>query len=165
MSRLTATISTLCGLRGFRQTLQQRGYTVIEIAIIIVTLGIIAAVAIPRFADMAESSKINATKQEMMSIKTAIVGNPSAVAGGEYVDRGYEGDVGSLPATLQDLVVKPDTVSGYDPISRLGWNGPYMDSAGGEYRTDAWGNNYVFNPATRTILSTGGGSDTIRVVF
>lgn len=145
--------------------MNQRGYTIIEIAIIIVTLGIIAAVAIPRFADLADSSKVNATKQELMSLKQAIIGNPSAIAGGEYVDRGFEGDVGLPPSQLEDLIVKPDTVSAYDPISRIGWNGPYMDSSGGEYLTDAWGNGYVYSPASRTILSTGGGADTIRVVF
>ena len=144
---------------------RERGFTLIEIAIIIVTLGIIAAVAIPRFADMASSSKINATKQELLALKTAIVGNPSAVAGGEYIDRGYEGDVGAPPGRLQDLVIKPDSVGPYDPISRLGWNGPYMDSSHGEYLVDAWGNTYVYLPALRTILSTGGGSDTIRVIF
>jgi hypothetical protein len=34
-----------------------------------VALGILAAVAIPKFGDMAESSKVNATKKEMIALK------------------------------------------------------------------------------------------------
>lgn len=143
----------------------ERGYTLIEIVIVIVTLGIIAAVAIPRFADISDSAKETATQEELQTIKQAIVGNPAAVAAGVHVDRGFLGDVGFVPTRLEDLVAKPDSVSVYNPITRLGWNGPYMDSADGNYLTDAWGNGYVYTPGSRQILSTGGGSDTIRVTF
>lgn len=154
--------------RHNRQTsclIDRRGFTLIEIVIIIVTLGILAAVAVPRFVDLTENSKVNATKQELMSLKRAIIGNPDVVAGGEYVDRGFEGDVGFVPSQLSDLVAKPDSVSPYNPLNRLGWNGPYMDSAGGDYTLDAWGNAYVYVPGARMIFSTGGGTDTIRVTF
>ena len=145
--------------------LDQEGFTLIELVIVIVALGILAAVAVPRFADMANSSKINATRQELSSLKKAIIGEPSAVAGGAYVDRGFEGDVGFVPGRLQDLVTRPDSVAVYNPLSRLGWNGPYIDSAGGSYLTDAWSNNYAYDPSNRRILSTGGGTDTIRITF
>ncbi|MCH9032827.1 MAG: hypothetical protein IIB00_11300, partial [candidate division Zixibacteria bacterium] len=42
--------------------------------------------------------------------------------------------------------------------SGLGWNGPYMDSAGGDYLIDAWGVAYGYDATTRTITSTGGPS-------
>ena len=141
------------------------GFTLIEIVIIIVTLGILAAVAVPRFADMANGAKVNATKQEMLSLKKAIVGDPSAVSGGQHIDRGFEGDLGNPPSQLQDLAVKPDTLAGYDPLTRLGWNGPYIDGANNDYLSDAWGNSYVYRPGSRTILSTGGGSDTLEINF
>ncbi|MBU0984731.1 MAG: type II secretion system protein GspG, partial [candidate division Zixibacteria bacterium] len=104
-------------------------------------------------------------KQELVALKPAIEGNPSAVAGGEYIDRGFEGDVGFVPSQLPDLARKPDSVTSYDQISRLGWNGPYIAESEGEYLTDAWGNAYIYQPALRTIFSTGGGSDTIRITF
>ena len=144
--------------------LDRDGFTLIELAIIIVTLGILAAVAVPRFADLANSSKINATKQELTALKRAIVGNPAAVSGGVYIDRGFEGDAGFVPSRLEDLVTRPDSVATYDALTRLGWNGPYLDGAGGEYLTDAWSTDYVYQPGSRQILSTGG-SDTIRITF
>jgi len=145
--------------------LDQGGFTLIELVIIIVTLGILAAVAVPKFSDMANSSRINATRSELTSLKKAIVGDPSAIAGGAYVDRGFEGDVGFVPGRLQDLVIRPDTIPYYNPLTRLGWNGPYVDSANAAYVTDAWGDAYIYQPGSRQIMSTGGGTDTIRVTF
>jgi len=135
--------------------MNESGFTLIELVIIIVVLGIIAAVAIPKFGDLSENSKVGATKEEMLHIKRAIVGDPQVVAGGEYINRGFEGDVGHVPGSLSDLVSKPDSVTNYDKFTRFGWNGPYIDSAGLEYLTDAWGQSYAYNSIARTITATG----------
>lgn len=145
--------------------LGQGGFTLIELVIVIVVLGIIAAVAIPKFGNFAENSKINATKEEMIALKRAIVGNPAAVSGGSYIDRGFEGDVGFAPSSLTDLIIKPGSVSVYNQLTRLGWNGAYIDSSGGDYIKDAWGDNYVYSFASRTITSTAGGGTSIVVSF
>lgn len=144
--------------------LGQKGFTLTELVIIIVTLGILAAVAIPKFSNMAESSKVSATKQELAALKQAIVGNPQAVSGGKYVDRGFEGDVGTPPNNLIDLAVKPDTLASYNKFTSLGWNGPYIDDAENSFLSDAWGASYVYQRSARMILSVGG-SDTISVSF
>ena len=143
----------------------QGGFTLIELVIIIVTLGILAAVAVPKFSDMANSSKVNATRQELQALKKAITGDPSVTAGGAYIDRGFEGDVGFVPGCLQDLVRKPDSVVAYNALTRLGWNGPYIDSAAGAYLADAWGGAYVYQPGSRQILSVGSSHDTVKVTF
>jgi Tfp pilus assembly major pilin PilA len=142
----------------------ESGFTLVELVIIIVTLGILAAVAIPRFSGIAENSKVTATREELHRLKLAVVGNPAAISAGVYTDRGFEGDVGFAPQRLEDLVVKPDTVVSYNKFTRLGWNGPYVDSSGGDYLTDAWGVGYLYDPAQRRIASVGGG-DTIAVSF
>lgn len=142
----------------------QRGFTLIELVMIIVVLGIIAAVAIPKMGNMTENSKVAATKSEMLMLKKAIVGNPQAVAGGRFVDVGFEGDVGHPPSVLTELGAKPDTVAAYDKFTRLGWNGPYVDTAGSEYLTDAWGTGYVYDVSGRRLISIGG-SDSIVVSF
>ncbi len=77
--------------------LAQAGFSLIELVIAIVVLGILAAVAIPKYADMTRTSKVTATQDELNLLRRAIVGNPSAVAGGQYIDRGFEGDLGFPP--------------------------------------------------------------------
>ena len=144
--------------------LDQSGFTLVELVIVIVVLGILAAVAIPKFGAITESSKITATKKEMMSLKLAIGGNPEVVAGGKAVDRGFEGDVGFIPSRLADLAVKPDSIQAYNKLSRLGWNGPYIDSANGSYLTDAWGAAYIYQPSSRRFISTST-TDSIFVYF
>jgi len=144
--------------------LAQAGFTLIELVMIIVVLGVLAAVAIPKLGDVTENSKITATKKELLALKVAISGNPDAVAGGKYIDRGFEGDVGFAPSSLQDLVIKPDSVSAYDKLTSLGWNGPYLDSTEGNYLKDGWGVDYAYQPSSRRIISYGG-SDSIIVGF
>lgn len=144
--------------------LAQSGFTLVELVMIIVVLGILAAVAIPRLGDVTENSKITATKKELLALKVAISGNPDAIAGGRYVDRGFEGDVGFVPSLLADLVSKPDSVSTYNKLTGLGWNGPYIDSTESKYLKDAWDVNYVYQPGSRRIVSVGG-SDSIIVGF
>jgi hypothetical protein len=114
---------------------------------------------------MSGSAKIAATKEEMTSLKRAIVGNPSAVSGGQYIDRGFEGDIGFAPSSLQDLAIKPDSIAAYNQLTRLGWNGPYVDSAAGLYLKDAWGANYLYDRPNRRLISIGGAPDSIIIPF
>jgi len=142
----------------------QSGFTLIEIVMVVVVLGILAAVVVPRIGGLSESSRINATKSEMLMLKRAIIGNSSIIAGGRYIDVGFEGDIGRPPISLTELAVKPDSLASYDKFTRIGWNGPYVDTAGGDYLTDAWGSAYAYNPSGRTIVSLGG-PDTIKISF
>jgi type II secretory pathway pseudopilin PulG len=144
--------------------LDQRGFTLIELVIIIVTLGILAAVAIPKFGELAENSKKTATRDELQTLKRAIVGNAQAISGGKYVDKGFEGDIGYPPSRLEDLVSKPDSIPNYDKLTGIGWNGPYIDSSGSSYLADAWKVPYVYQPSYRRLVSVGG-SDSIIVTF
>lgn len=138
-----------------------QGFTLIELVIIIVVLSILAAVAVPVFTNFTSSAKVNATREEMNLLKRAIVGNPAAISGGQFIDRGYEGDCGAPPSALLDLARKPGAIATYDRLTRLGWNGPYIDSSRGDYLKDAWGQAYVYDSTNRRIISPGG-NDTVR---
>jgi type II secretory pathway pseudopilin PulG len=128
------------------------------LVIVIAVLGIVAAVAIPRMGGLSTSARQAATRAEMQRLKSAILGSPDERGGARA---GFEIDVGYPPGRLADLVVKPDSVPVWNPYLSLGWNGPYVDSAGADYLKDAWDSAYVYNAALRTITSKGSGSDLV----
>jgi general secretion pathway protein G len=138
-----------------------RGFTLVELVIIIVVLGILGAFVAVKYSDFVHQSKVEATMAEMQALKRAIVGNSQIASGGKYTDIGYEGNLGSPPPRLEDLAVKPAGVDDYNKISGLGWNGPYIDPDNDDYLKDAWGISYAYNPGSRTIKSTGSGQDII----
>lgn len=146
------------------QRVNPRGFTLIELVIIIIILGIIAAIAIPRMGGLTESSKASVTQSELAMLKKAIVGNPEVISGGQFIDVGFEGNIGFPPQALSDLAKKPDSIPAYNKFTRLGWNGPYVDSAGSDYLKDSWGSNYLLDASARTITSVGG-PDTITAFF
>ena len=131
------------------------GFTLIEIVIVIVILGLLSTFAVPRIKSMVEDARLNSTKDEMMKIKMGIVGDASAVSGGILTYRGYLGDVGAIPTSIQDLITKPVGVSDWDRTANngqgAGWNGPYIQS---DDFDDAWENPYVLYPDS-SIVSYG----------
>lgn len=50
----------------------RKGFTLIELMIVVAIIGILAAVAIPRFADLIRKSKEGATKGSLGSIRSAL---------------------------------------------------------------------------------------------
>ncbi len=134
---------------------KQHGFTLVELAIVIVIVGIIAAVATRKMTQTVETAQYENTKQEMEHLAFAIVGNPAVYANGTRTDFGYVGDIGALPANLDALVSNP---GGYST-----WDGPYMGSGYNEddFKKDAWGVEYVFSDTV--LRSTGSGSNIDKV--
>ena len=131
------------------------GFTLVELAIVIVIMGIIAAVATQKMTQSVETAQYEQTKQEMEHLAFALVGNPAVYANGTRTDFGYVGDIGALPVDLDALVSDP---GGYST-----WDGPYMGSGYNEddFKKDAWGVEYVLDDTALT--STGSGSDIDKV--
>lgn len=128
------------------------GFTLIEILMAIVIIGILATVAMRSLEGSVERSRVQQTQEEIDQLITAITGNPDLYANGLRSDFGYVGDVGAVPSSLDNLITNPGLGT---------WNGPYItgqfaqDTQG--FKKDAWGNTYTFTNGI-TIASTGGGS-------
>ena len=135
----------------------ERGFTFLEMVVIIVIIGILSAVAMRAIDKALDRGRFEATVEEMDQLVHAMVGNPELYSGGVRTDFGYFGDVGSLPPNLDALVTDP----GYGT-----WDGPYITRGFTEdpngFKTDAWGNQYSYGGVT--ITSSGGGSQITRSI-
>ena len=83
----------------------EKGFTLIELVMVIVLLGILAAVAIPRFADLSTQAKISSVN--------GMYGGVQGAAAMVYAQSLIEGEAGSAAAavTIEGQVV--NTVFGY----------------------------------------------------
>ena len=137
----------------------QSGFTLVEVIMVIVILGILAAVAMKTLDSGLETSRVEETRRELDQLALAISGNPELFSNGVRSDFGYVGDVGAMPPTLDALVQNP----GYAT-----WKGPYIKSDysgfADDYKRDAWGQTYVYSGST-TIKSVGGAPDTLTRVL
>jgi len=135
------------------KTNNQHGFTLMEIIVVIVVLGIVSAVAMRSMDAPIKTARFEQTKEELAHLAWAIAGNPNLYNSGSRTDFGYVGDVGALPAGLDSLVNNP----GYST-----WNGPYMNAGFGstDIKLDAWGRAYLYSGGI-TLKSAGSGTDTI----
>lgn len=98
---------------------RQRGFTLVELLLVLVILALIAGLVLPGIIGKAEGAKSRAAASQIsrlaMSVET------------------YYLDTGATPESLEDLVNEPQNAPG--------WNGPYVKPS---LLKDPWGKEYQF---------------------
>lgn len=130
---------------------QNLGFTLIEIVIVIIILGLLAGIAIRQIGSQVDTAQYEQTKKELDQLALAIVGNPALKTNGARTDFGYVGDIGAYPPNLSALVTNP---GGFAT-----WDGPYIDPGpnGNDYLMDGWMSAYLYSDSM--IRSTGAGTN------
>ncbi|WP_028079516.1 type II secretion system major pseudopilin GspG [Solimonas soli] len=117
--------------QGAHQNARQSGFTLIEIMVVVVILGILAAVVVPRIMDRPDEARVVKAKQDIRMIESAL--------------NLYKLDNFNYPSTQQGLdalVNKP----GGDPEPKNYKVGGYVKSL----PKDPWGNPYQYlSPGTK----------------
>lgn len=115
------------------------GFTLIELLLVLVILGILAAIVVPKFSGRTEQARETAARTQIATFGTAL--------------DSFEVDVGYYPKGrngLNDLFTQPRDAQN--------WRGPYIKN---EIPKDPWQNDYVYecpgknNPSSYDLLSMG----------
>ena len=96
-----------------------KGFTLIEILLVVVIIGILVAVVMPRFTGRTQEAQLSAAKNSIANVSLAL-------------DL-YEVDNGIYPSSMQSLITKG---------SELNWRGPYLKKR--EIPVDPWGKEFVY---------------------
>ena len=126
--------------------MRNRGFTLLELVVIIAVLGILAAAVTPTVMNEIMDTRVNATRTEAQGLHEAMVGAPSA----DGTRFGFVGDIGRLPNTLAELATQSGLPSYSTSNVRsigMGWRGPYINSGASatDYQRDAFGRLFVLN--------------------
>ncbi len=108
----------------------QKGFTLIEILLVVIIIGILVSLVAPRLAGRSEEARKQAAKADIEGGITLALDL-------------YEVDNGRYPAKLDDLVTKS--------ADAPNWKGPYLKKG---LPKDPWGTAYTYqNPGTHNTTS------------
>ncbi|MGC4396500.1 type II secretion system major pseudopilin GspG [Hydrogenophaga sp. T2] len=118
-------MSTASHLGARLPNARQRGFTLLELLVVIVIIGLLSGLVVPRYFNTVGKSKAKVAKAQMVALEKAL--------------EQYRLDVGRYPTVEQGL----DALSTPPPgVAR--WQGPYLK---GTVPMDPWDRGYIYRPA------------------
>lgn len=93
------------------------GFTLIELMIVIIIMGLLVSIVAPEMFGKVDSSKRQIANTQMMALDTSL--------------QTFRLDVGDFPSDLNEL----------RQSSKKGWDGPYLKRS---IPMDPWGNPYIY---------------------
>ncbi|HXH03633.1 MAG TPA: type II secretion system major pseudopilin GspG [Candidatus Competibacteraceae bacterium] len=106
-----------------RRALRQTGFSLIELLVVLVILGLLAGIVAPQFIGEGDKARPKVAKQQIESLGTAL--------------DTYKLDVGRYPNTAEGLRALVEKPAGSNR-----WNGPYLRKSG--IPKDPWDNDYQY---------------------
>ena len=121
-----------------RKKTRRPGFTLIELMIVVAVIGILAAIAIPKFAELIRKSREGTTKGNLGALRGAL-----SIYYGD-MEGGYPVDLGSLASNAKYMAVLPTAnVPDYHGANSLfgGWHGGCSPnfSSGDDFNARGWG--------------------------
>ncbi len=116
---------------------RNRAFTLVELLLVLVILGILAAIVVPKFSGRTEQARITAAHTQITSFGTVI--------------DAFEVDTGHYPKNLGELLAAPNDAQN--------WHGPYLKVDA--IPKDPWNNEYIYkapgthNPSAYDLMSAG----------
>ncbi len=110
-------------MRRVDRRTRQRGFTLVELLVVMVILGLLASMVLPNFFGTSNKARIGIAKTQMSALGTAL--------------DSYALDTGRYPSTSEGLQALVDQPSGLDM-----WDGPYIK--GGKLPKDPWGAQFEY---------------------
>jgi general secretion pathway protein G len=105
-----------------RERRREEGFTLVEILIVVIIIGLLAALVGPKLFGKVSSAKLKAAKAQIELFGTAL--------------DAFRLDVGRYPTGEEGLKALREKPSGVD-----GWQGPYLPK---EIPLDPWGRPYLY---------------------
>lgn len=96
------------------------GFSMIELLVVLVILGLLAGLVAPQFFGKVDSSRVRTAETQIKMLKMAL--------------QTYRLDVGSYPNSLEALQTKPADAGNF-------WDGPYLQES---VPLDPWNKPYIY---------------------